>query len=215
MRLKTLMIGAGALTAFAALSAVAWAQDPAPGTEIRKEIRIEEDGAGHGGHCHMIMMHVGGAEGMKAMHEAMAAHGGVITREEFVDAHAKLFDSFDSNHDGKLDAAEIEAAHHHMMESHDGDCAADMHVMHDHDDMDAHHGEHMEIRMVHGAHDFDKMDANHDGRISFEEFVAPLREAFDAMDKDHSGYIEKAEWPHGDGHGEHMEIHREIHEDKQ
>jgi Ca2+-binding EF-hand superfamily protein len=54
------------------------------------------------------------------------------------------------------------------------------------------------------------MDANHDGRISFEEFAAPLREAFDQLDKNHDGSIDRAEW---EAHG-HMEIRKEVRDDQ-
>ncbi len=224
MKLKTLLIGASALAMLGA-TAVWAAETQAPGTEVRKEIITDDGkGGGKGEHCKVIMMHVGADDAMKAMHEHA---GGVITREEFVEAHTKLFDKFDTNHDGKLDASEIEAAHHHMMEAHDLDCA---HAEHMHEMMEMHggdmhggmhgdaHGEDGDhhhaivLKIMHDLHDFDKLDTNHDGRISFEEFVAPLRQAFDAFDKDHSGYIEKGEWPHP---GDHMEIHQEVHEDKQ
>jgi Ca2+-binding EF-hand superfamily protein len=170
---------------------------------------------------------------MNGMGEHGPDHAGAaITRQEFLDAHAKMFDQFDTNHDGKLDSAEIEAAHHHMMTTMNVDCAHMEHmpqmmkmdgdkveVIDDHAGAGQHHGGHqMEFRLVHDGHDFGTMDKDHDGRISFEEFAAPLREAFDAMDKDHSGYLEKAEWPHGDGKGDgdpKIEIRREVHEDKQ
>ncbi|MGZ8406601.1 MAG: hypothetical protein ACXWVJ_01090, partial [Caulobacteraceae bacterium] len=41
------------------------------------------------------------------------------------------------------------------------------------------------------------MDANKDGRISLEEFSAPMREHFGQMDKNKSGYLEKDEMAHG------------------
>jgi hypothetical protein len=46
------------------------------------------------------------------------------------------------------------------------------------------------------------LDKDHDGKISQEEFEAPLREAFERMDKNHSGFIEADE--NGDGAGVHV-----------
>jgi hypothetical protein len=37
------------------------------------------------------------------------------------------------------------------------------------------------------------MDADGDGRTSFDEFAKPLREAFDRMDADRSGFLEEGE----------------------
>ncbi|NBW10583.1 MAG: hypothetical protein EBR82_21415 [Caulobacteraceae bacterium] len=37
------------------------------------------------------------------------------------------------------------------------------------------------------------LDKDHDGKVSEEEFLAPLREAFQRMDADHSGYLESGE----------------------
>jgi hypothetical protein len=221
MHLKSLLIGAGALSA---LAVAAWAGDDHP-TEVRREIIVEQGGpdGGHGGHhCHMMMMKMAGGDAMKEM----AEHHGTITRDEFLAMHGKLFDHLDLNHDGKLEPDEIEKAHA-MMESHDGDCDGMMHQEHMemhgnmhgddmhgddmHGDMHGDAGEgdrHMEIRMVHSGHDFGAMDSNKDGRISFEEFAAPLREAFDQLDKNHDGYIDKAEW---ESHG-HMEIRKELHD---
>ena len=44
--------------------------------------------------------------------------------------------------------------------------------------------------MRHGADDLDK---DGDGRISEAEFIAPLREAFERMDADRSGFVESGE----------------------
>ena len=216
MKLKVLLGAATALSALAAANA--WAGDPQPQVEVRREIVLKD--GGHGQHCKVMMMHMGSDDAMKAMHD----HHGAITRDEFLAMHAKMFDELDLNHDGKLEPDEIEKAHSAMMSAHEGDCAK---MMHDHmemhgdmhgdmappgpDDMDMHGegGRRIELRMVEGAHDFDKMDANHDGRISFEEFAAPLREAFDDLDKNHDGYIDKAEWESAG----HMKVHKEIHED--
>ncbi|QTC91619.1 EF-hand domain-containing protein [Brevundimonas goettingensis] len=44
------------------------------------------------------------------------------------------------------------------------------------------------------------LDKDHDGKVSEEEFLAPLREAFQRMDADHSGYLESGEKSEGGVH---------------
>lgn len=51
----------------------------------------------------------------------------------------------------------------------------------------------VEIRRMGGAGGHDEMDRNHDGKISEDEFLTPMREAFGQMDADHSGFIEEGE----------------------
>jgi hypothetical protein len=46
------------------------------------------------------------------------------------------------------------------------------------------------------------LDKDHDGKVSEEEFLAPLREAFQRADADHSGFIESGE--KGEGGGVHV-----------
>jgi hypothetical protein len=41
------------------------------------------------------------------------------------------------------------------------------------------------------------MDTNHDGKVSEDEFLAPMREAFRSMDADHDGSLDDSEEPHG------------------
>ncbi|MBX9708994.1 MAG: hypothetical protein K2X61_13805 [Caulobacteraceae bacterium] len=52
---------------------------------------------------------------------------------------------------------------------------------------------HVEVRRF-GGSDSD-MDANEDGRVTEEEFLAPLREAFRRMDEDRDGALEDGERP--------------------
>jgi hypothetical protein len=44
------------------------------------------------------------------------------------------------------------------------------------------------------------LDKDHDGKVSEEEFLAPLREAFQRADADHSGFIESGEKGEGGVH---------------
>jgi hypothetical protein len=53
-----------------------------------------------------------------------------------------------------------------------------------------------------GAEGPGDMDKDHDGKVSEEEFLAPLREAFQRMDADHSGFLDSGE--KGDGAGVHV-----------
>lgn len=65
-----------------------------------------------------------------------------------------------------------------------------------------HGGERVEIHRMGAGEGHDDMDKNGDGKISEDEFVGPLREAFARMDADHSGFIESGE--HGDGEQVHV-----------
>lgn len=52
-------------------------------------------------------------------------HDHVVTQEEYLQAGLKQFDGLDTNHDGKLDAAEIEAARQSLDRNHDGTVTTD------------------------------------------------------------------------------------------
>ena len=67
-------------------------------------------------------------------------------------------------------------------------------------------GERIEIRRMGpgGEHGPGDMDKDGDGKVSEEEFLAPLRDAFRRMDTDHSGALEAGE--HGE-HGEGANVH--------
>jgi hypothetical protein len=57
-------------------------------------------------------------------------------------------------------------------------------------------GEHrIEIRRFGGADGHGDMDANGDGRVTEDEFLAPLRDAFQRMDADRDGVLEEGERP--------------------
>lgn len=55
----------------------------------------------------------------------------------------------------------------------------------------------VEIRRFGGPDGHGAMDANGDGKISEDEFLAPMREAFQSMDADHDGSLDDSEEPHG------------------
>jgi Ca2+-binding EF-hand superfamily protein len=222
MKLKTLLIGAAAMSALTVVaSAQAWAGGQSAPTETHKEIIRDDHSDGHTHHCHVRIVTGDGGEGggaMEAMHRAMSEHGGVVTREEFLALHTALFDKLDLNHDGKLEPDEIAAAHggpdhggpeHNVqVEDHDVDCAQALRDREHDAEGPTGPGRHsvQVTRSIEDRADFEAMDANHDGRISFDEFSARLREAFNEFDTDHSGYLEKSEWPTG----REIEIRRET-----
>lgn len=77
--------------------------------------------------------------------------------------------------------------------------------------MDGPGRERVEIHRMGEGGGHDDMDKNGDGKISEDEFVGPLREAFARMDADHSGFIEAGE--HGDGEGVHVFTRHVEHSD--
>ncbi|WP_151176784.1 EF-hand domain-containing protein [Hypericibacter terrae] len=52
-------------------------------------------------------------------------HDHVVTQEEWLQAGLHQFDTLDTNHDGKIDAAEIEAARQTLDRNHDGTVTTD------------------------------------------------------------------------------------------
>ncbi|MGZ8363396.1 MAG: hypothetical protein ACXWVJ_07740 [Caulobacteraceae bacterium] len=64
-------------------------------------------------------------------------------------------------------------------------------------------GHHGFMMRMHGGPE--GLDANKDGRVTFEEFAAPMREHFNELDKNKSGALEKDEMP-----GDHMIIEKRI-----
>ena len=101
------------------------------------------------------------------------------------------FSDIDSNKDGVISQDEFAAFHAKMKEHHD----------HGHDGDDGHHGHH-HWGKGHPPMDMKMLDENGDGKVSFDEFVAPMKKHFDRMDANHDGVLEADELvrPHdGDG----------------
>jgi len=66
-----------------------------------------------------VIIRHGGGEGMMMPDLQLDAnHDGWVTRDEYAAAMDRMFDTLDTNHDGKLDQSDHP---HHMMESHDMD----------------------------------------------------------------------------------------------
>jgi len=181
MKLKILTLGAGL-----ALAAGAAAIAGEPGHE-RVEERVVIMG-GPGGHGDMD-----------------ANRDGAVTRDEFRGLHDRMFDKLDKNHDGKL--AGDEFRHHGPGERFE----IELDGPGGHRGGPSHHGPgERDVRVLrHGPGERGDIDANKDGRVSFEEFSAPMREHFREMDKNGNGVLDGDEMK-----GDHrFMIRREIRED--
>ncbi|WP_374146670.1 EF-hand domain-containing protein [Sphingomonas sp. 28-63-12] len=138
-----------------------------------------------------------------AMAQADANHDGTITRDEFLAAATKRFDKVDANHDGKITPEERQAMRGHGMGGKhggwrhgpgmDGPGGPGM------EGPRGPGGPGMEGRGPGGGPEamFAHLDANKDGKISREEFTAPMLARvtghFDRMDANHDGFVDKAE----------------------
>jgi hypothetical protein len=223
MKLRIALLSAGAALALAAT--VAHAGDDKDKGEVRKfECRIVVMGPGdkgpegmkrhemkdgEKGERHVFVM---GGPG-EGPHGKIDANGdGVVTKDEFLAMHNAMFAKIDKNNNGRIDKDEMEAHHGpggpmQIRMRHPGGpdgprgpggpmgCEGGPHGE-GHDVMILRHGgpEGMAGPHMRGRED---LDANKDGKVSFEEFVAPLRDAFGRMDKDKSGFLEKGESPDG------------------
>lgn len=52
---------------------------------------------------------------------------------------------------------------------------------------------------MHGERALDLLDTNNDGKLSFDEMIAPLKRHFDRMDANHDGTLSSDELAHGHG----------------
>ncbi len=90
------------------------------------------------------------------------------------------FEAVDTNKDGTISKAEFEAFFAHMPVR--GQGGAEM----------ARHDGHMRRMM---PMDIKSLDKNGDGKVSFEEFAAPMKAHFAEMDTNHDGFLEQNELP--------------------
>jgi hypothetical protein len=86
---------------------------------------------------------------------------------------APTFDAVDTDHDGTISKAEFQAFAAHVPAHSPG-----THFVH--------HTMPMDIKTL---------DANGDGKISFEEFAAPMKAHFAELDADHDGVLDADELP--------------------
>lgn len=178
MTIKILIFGA---TIALAVGAAAIAADEQPGQ--RSEERV------------VVMTGPGGPHGR--MHGDMDADkDGAVTRDEFRAQHDKMFAKLDKNGDGRISDDEFRAHHgpgdvniriegpggHHgpggtMWEEHRGPG-----------------GPGQDVRIVrHAGEGPGELDADRDGKLSFEEFIKPMREHFQDADKNRNGFLDKDE----------------------
>jgi len=194
-----------AIALLATLSGSPAHQADTPRVETRSEVRV---------------ITMGGPEG-QGPGLIDADEDGVVTREEFSAPMATAFDRMDADHDGRLTANELAAGHGEggpgapgphvmmmlggpggpeggpMMFRGGGDGNARVFTFR-YGGPEGGPGERrVEIRRFGGPDGQGDMDKDGDGRVSEAEFLAPMREAFQAMDADGDGALEAAERPAG------------------
>lgn len=106
----------------------------------------------------------------ESMFETMDTNGdGKISPDEHSVATGQMFDTMDANGDGKVTAAEMTAAHQKITgkKAQKGDMTA--------------------------VDKIKTMDTNGDGRLTVEEYAAGSQWMFQQMDTDQDGYLTKAE----------------------
>lgn len=169
------------LTTLAALTlAVATpAQTPPPsGGPVEVQTRV------------MVLTGPGGEQGLDADKD------GFVTRQEFAAPLDRAFAGMDKDGDSKLSKEEMEAGHGpagqggpRVMRWTSGDVARGLETSLEGGERDVH------VFTLNGAaaHDGPALDADNDGRVTEDEFLARLREAFRRMDKDGSGALEAGE----------------------
>ncbi|CAN5333684.1 hypothetical protein BH09PSE1_BH09PSE1_07900 [soil metagenome] len=183
---------------------------PAGRSEVRRDVRV---------------VTVGGPDDGRGGSPDMDRNGdGFVTREEFTAPQAAAFDMLDANRDGRISTEEFaagRAAAHVILGGPGGpggpggvrirmDGPGGPGPMGDGEVMmfrrggsDGPEGPGVRIHTFDGPdgpgeHDGPgDLDLDHDGKISEAEFLAPLREAFQHMDADHSGSLDAGE--HGAG----------------
>lgn len=127
-------------------------------------------------------------------HAKMDKNGdGEVSRDEFMALHSEMFAKLDADKNGRLSKAERESGHEaHLKALRGGDHAMVLRGPHGPGERRAHR-----IELHHAGEGPGEMDANKDGKISPEEFTAPMKKAFESLDADKSGFLEEGERAHG------------------
>ena len=126
---------------------------------------------------------------------------GPITRASFIAQLNSAFAANDTNHDGYLGVAEIQAAQARELAK--VQAAARARLEAEFRQLDTNHDGQLSLRefeaiaTVHSnvtpQRIVQQLDTNHDGKISAEEFRAPRLQQFDKADTNHDGIVSPAE----------------------
>lgn len=134
-----------------------------------------------------------------AAQQQQAAAPKAVTRAQFAARLDQSFSANDANHDGQLNAAEVQAVQNHELQQAQAQlrtrAEAQFRVLDTNKD-----GQLSLQEFVSGAvaglkpnvtpeQLIAKLDTNHDGKISAAEFKAPQLQGFDKIDTNHDGVI--------------------------
>jgi Ca2+-binding EF-hand superfamily protein len=117
-----------------------------------------------------------------------------------VHLEAPTFAEIDANHDGSISQAEFDAFHAaHKPGLREGELHAGMMEPPMFMRMNRHFGGHDEGfgGMAHGERALDLLDTNNDGKLSFDELIAPMKRHFERQDTNHDGVLSADEMEKG------------------
>jgi len=115
---------------------------------------------------------------------------GVLSNDEAPPGLARIFDRFDTNHDGKLDKEEIERLFQVMRQRFGDNKKPEQNPNKNPNKNPANNNLQVD-RMVEKL--LEQMDANKDGKISKAEAKGRIAEFFDQLDTNKDGYLDKEE----------------------
>lgn len=131
-----------------------------------------------------------------------------ITRSEFMTQLNSGFAAMDTNHDGFLSPAEIQAAQENDRQK--VQAAARAKLAAEFKQLDTNHDGQLSLQEFEAIavvranatpqQIFQQFDTNHDGKVSAAEFKAPRMQQFDRADTNHDGVVTPAEAAATQGH---------------